>query len=457
MTQGPGLAAMGATITIAPLPPGRRLASHAAILCPPDKSVTHRCLILAAMAQGESRLRRPLLGADCLATMGILRALGVTIAATSREELQVSSPGWDGWQSPTVPLDCANSGTTARLLTGVFAASPQLFVTLFGDASLSQRPMARVVEPLRHWGAHIAGREGGARLPLAITGQALSPGVLELPTPSAQVKSALILAALNLHGETTIRLPAGSRDHTERLLRHLGAPLTVGRGPGGQESWEEVRVNGPFRPPPWAYDIPGDPSSAAFWLGLGALLPMGSRLAVRGVMTNPTRLGFLRVLQRMGANLTLESAAGAESLVEPVAHMVVDGGAPLHAATTTPDEAPTLIDEIPLLAVVARAARGTSRFCGLGELRVKESNRLNATIALVRAGGGQAWAEGDDLLVAGDSTPVRAFDFDPAGDHRLAMSAAMMAKVADGPCRIAGPTSVEVSYPGFFDDLSRLG
>jgi len=455
MTQQDGLAAAGGGLVLQPLSAAARRRVSGELICPPDKSVTHRALIFAAMARGQSRILRPLLGADCRSTIGVFRALGVTaqVHPGMPDKILVDSPGWDGWRAPLTPLDYGNSGTTARLVTGVFAATPGLFVTAWGDASLSLRPMARVVEPLRQVGAQISGRDGGRFLPLAVDGCPLHAFHHTVDKPTAQVKSALLLAGLNVDGETTVTLPAGSRNHTETMLQALGAEVLVTFD--ARTHSETLTVRGPFRPAPRDYEIPGDPSSAAFFIVLGCLLDGGS-IRVRGVLANATRTGFLRVLERMGARLTqttpIFSGAGA---LEPTMDLTAFGGHPLQAVDVEPELAPTLIDEIPILAALAMSAHGTSRFRGLAELRVKESDRLARTAALVEAAGGQARVEGDDLLIDGP-VAVKAFRFDPWGDHRLAMAAAVLAKLADGPCTIVDPTCVDVSFPGFFAILASF-
>jgi 3-phosphoshikimate 1-carboxyvinyltransferase len=457
---------------VQPLSKGRATEVRGSVACPPDKSVTHRSVMFAAMAKGESRVVNPLLGADCRSTMGVFRALGVTIdhvngsagaagapGAVGAENgrggapnaIVVRSPGWDGWTSPVVPLDFGNSGTTARLLTGVLAATPGLFVTAFGDQSLSKRPMGRVVTPLRSVGARISGRQDGHLLPFAIEGARLEGVRHAVDKASAQVKSALILAGLNVDGETVVTLPAGGRDHTERMLKALGADLMhdiKGRT-------EIIGVRGPFRPTARTFEVPGDPSSAAFLLVHVAMLE-GGKVTVRGVLDNPTRTGFVTVLERMGARLTKGASAAGAGLLEPVQDLTVEGGAALKGVDVEPELVPTLIDEIPILAVLALVANGPSRFRGLAELRVKESDRLAKTLELLHAAGGKAHAEGDDLIVEGGLTSAAPFSYDPDEDHRLAMAAAVLARVARGPCEIKDPDCVAVSFPEFFPYLDAF-
>ena len=427
-----------------------------AIECPPDKSLTHRSLLFAGLAKGVSTLANPLLGADCRTTLGALRELGVSGeviegVGTTEAGIRIDSPGWDGWKSPLKPLDFGNSGTTTRLMTGILAATPGVFVTAWGDQSLSERPMGRVIEPLRRAGAHIVARDKGTKLPMAIEGRSLAPCVHMSDKASAQVKGALIFAGLNIDGETVVTLPRGSRDHSERALVNLGAQLAV----EFHGSEETIRVKGPFRPAPRDYRIPGDPSSAAFFQVWGALRSRGSIL-IRNVLDNPTRTGFMRVLDRMGVSFVCEKNPEAHACVEPTFDVRVEGGQRLRPVDVEPELVPTLIDEIPILAVAASFAEGTSRFFGVGELRVKESDRLKKTIELVNlAGEGRrAWAEGDQLFVVGSPQAPQSFRYDPEEDHRMAMASSILAKTAQGACQVGDPQCVVVSFPEFFKFLN---
>jgi 3-phosphoshikimate 1-carboxyvinyltransferase len=267
---------------------------------------------------------------------------------------------------------------------------------------------------------------------------------------TAQVKSALILAGLSIDGETQVTLPAGGRDHTERMLTALGAQLSVNNAKG----CETIAVRGPFRPKAGTFRVPGDPSSAAFFAVLAAL--GGGSLTVSGVLENPTRTGFEVILERMGVRLGRSPQRRDGGLLEPEVDLTIHGGAPLRGIDMEPELAPSLIDEIPILAIAAMFASGESRFRGLGELRVKESDRLVKTIELVTSAGGRARAEGDDLIVSGGLSKTKAFQFDPDEDHRLAMAAAVAANYAEGSCTIKDPSCVAVSFPGFFEALAVL-
>lgn len=429
------------------------------IVCPPDKSLTHRSLLFAGMARGVSTIESPLLGADCRSTLGALQELGVkgqilSEQGSSSTKIHIDSPGWDAWVSPLRPLDFGNSGTTTRLMMGILAATPNVFATGWGDQSLSQRPMGRVVDPLRRAGAHIVGRERGSKLPVAIEGRALAPCVHVSDKASAQVKSALILAGLNIDGETSITLPRGSRDHTEKALEGLGASLKI----EFQGLNETISVKGPFRPHPKKYKVPGDPSSAAFFCVWAALRRQGS-ITLRSVLNNPTRIGFMEILRRMGIQVTSRLGTISSEYVEPTMDIIIKGGQTLRCVEVEPEIIPKLIDEIPILAVAASFASGTSRFFGVEELRVKESDRLKKTIELINlAGEGRkAWAENDQLVIVGSPRPPMGFAFDPEEDHRMAMSSSIMAKTAQKTSQIYDPQCVTVSFPEFFTYLNQLG
>ncbi len=416
-----------------------------------DKSLTHRAIMFAAMAPGQSCIDEPLLGADCLSTKSAFEALGVRFDLEPNR-LRVDSPGWLGWQQPQVDLDMGNSGTSARLLLGVFAATPGLRVRLIGDASLSKRPMDRVVKPLRAMGAKIEddGPEAGF-LPLTVTGTDLDPCDYRGDKASAQVKSALLLAALRCHGASRVCLPGGSRDHTEKILRIMGANCQSSI----RDGFETVTVAGPFLPGARDWRIPADPSSAAFFAVLASIHPC-TKLELSDVLINPTRCGFKDVLWKMGVTITASRNSESAEFIDETASLVVNAQMPLKAVTTCAQDLPTFVDEIPILAVAACFAEGRSVFRGLAELRVKESDRLAQTAALLEAAGKSAWIEGDDLIVDGSLAPARCFTFDPDGDHRLAMAASILSTRASGTCRIKGAACVDVSFPGFFKQLEQV-
>lgn len=410
---------------------------------PGDKSITHRALLLAGMADGTSELRHTLTGTDARSTARVLRRLGVAVSPLRRGGVVQVQGGQ--WRAPTHTLHCGNSGTTARLLLGLLAGHP-FQARLSGDASLQRRPMRRVTAPLGRMGAAIR-EERGDGLPLWIRGGRLAPLRHETPVASAQVKSALLLAGIVGRVEVTVREPAPSRDHTERLLRYLGYDLQV--------EGTEVTLRAPARPegpPRFSLEIPGDLSAAAFLIA-AALLADEGELVLEAVGVNPTRTGVLDVLQRMGA--TIERHEPRALAGEPVADLLVRPTA-LMGTDVPAHEVPRLIDEIPVLAVLASRATGATRFRSVGELRVKESDRLERIVRNLRAVGGEAVVEGEDLVVAGGAgLPLG--QVDTGGDHRLAMAFAVLGTLPGARVALSQPASVAVSYPGFFRDLERIG
>jgi 3-phosphoshikimate 1-carboxyvinyltransferase len=429
------------------IPLDRQRARTLTLACPPDKSLTHRALILASLAKGKSHINGPLLGADCLSTLQCLAQLGVKYEVKPGQIL-VNSEGWDEFSSPHQPLDFGNSGTTARLLLGVFAASPSLFVTAFGDGSLSQRPMGRVVVPLCRMGASIWGRKGGGFLPLAIRGERLKAQDHKVDKASAQVKSALLLAGLNIEGYTSVTLPTGSRNHTEIMLKALGAKCVLHH----EKDEEKVIVKGPFRPQARDYTICGDPSSAAFFCVLAGLLPK-CKLTITNVLDNSTRCGFIQILKRMGFDLDLTANPNPKKAIESQVDLNVKHSKDIKSVNVEKSLIPSLIDEIPVLALACSFAKGRSRFHSVAELRIKESDRLAKTIELISLIGGKAFADGDDLVVEGGVKEPQSFTFDSKGDHRLAMTAAIAGCLTSNGSEIIGSRCVNVSFPDFYDIL----
>ena len=419
---------------------------------PGDKSISHRALMFAGLAVGETRITGLLEGEDVLRTAAAMRALGAEVASDAPGRWRVAGRGIGGLVEPEDVLDMGNSGTAARLLAGILASHP-LFAVMTGDASLRRRPMRRVTEPLAACGARFTSRAGG-RLPLAVQGahDAL-PLDYRLPVASAQVKSALLLAGLNARGRTRVEEPEPTRDHSERMLRHFGARVAVEAAEGGG-SGRVVTLEG--QPELVAADVavPGDPSSAAFPL-VAALLVPGSRVTVQGVGLNPLRTGLFETLREMGASLTVadERAEGGEEVGDLTAR-----AGPLRGIDVPPERAPSMIDEYPVLAVAAACAEGTTRMRGLHELRVKESDRLSATAALLAACGARVEVEGDDLIVHGTGRP-------PAGgatvvthmDHRLAMSALVLGQAAGAPVAVDDAAFIDTSFPGFAALMRSLG
>lgn len=418
------------------------------VTVPGDKSLSHRGVLFAAMSEGTSRITGVLDSEDVRASISAVRALGaeVDVGRESDGSLSVTVAGWGarGPTSPGEPVECGNSGTTARLLLGILAGW-EIEATLTGDASLSRRPMNRVIGPLSTMGAHFVSHDG--RLPVTVKGGGLAPIAYDSPVASAQVKTAVLLAGLRADGRTSVSEPAPSRDHTERLLPAFG--VAVGCDRPARTAW----VDGPAVPVAADFEVPGDPSSAAF-IAAAALLVPGSRVALPGVALNPTRTGFLRVLERMGARIEAQEGRPAGS--EPVGTVQVAHTPSLHGTTVAAEEIPSLVDEVPVLALVATQASGTTRFCGVGELRVKESDRLGAMVEGLGALGARVDVDGDDLLVRGPGRLTGA-RLDSRGDHRLAMVWALAGLAAGSAVTVEGFEAVNVSYPGFAGDVSRLG
>ncbi len=419
------------------------------ITVPGDKSISHRALMFAALAVGETRITGLLEGEDVLRTAAAMRALGAGITQDAPGHWRVTGAGLGGLAEPADVLDMGNSGTAARLLAGILATHP-IFAVLTGDASLRRRPMARVTGPLAQTGARFASRAGG-HLPLAITGAAHAlPLTHRMDVASAQVKSAILLAGLNARGQTCVEEPVPTRDHTENMLRHFGATVSVAQEGTGRV----IRLDG--QPELLAADVtvPGDPSSAAFPL-VAALLAPGSSVTVRGVGLNTLRTGLLTALRAMGAAIAVsgEHVQGGEAVGD-----ITATASDLTAADTDPALAPSMIDEFPILAVACACARGTSRLRGLGELRVKESDRLAATAALLAANKVAVRIEGDDLVISGAGGPP------PGGglvathmDHRLAMSALVLGSAARAAVQVDDTGFIDTSFPGFVPLMTGLG
>lgn len=422
---------------------------------PRDKSLTHRAIIFAALATGRSEIHQPLLGEDCLATAKIMTALGaeLTIAA---DQITVHSAGADALAAASggQSFCCGNSGTTARLLLGLFSGLAGFRGTLTGDASLSRRPMARVTALLDPNGQGIFRPQDN--LPITIAGCSPEPRDYAFAKASGQVKSALLLHSLGCRGKVTIRLPAGGRDHTERWLIRQGAELTVELV--GED--ELISLIGPFTPKAGQWRIPADPSSLAF-LWVAGLIAGRSPKSYEEVLANPTRIGGLKVLERMakGFEVAAETAKAAEALgpelAEPTVTVRCPARSELTATTITAQELPTLIDEIPILAVAACFAAGKSRFLGLGELRVKESNRLAETYELLSSAGADVELAGDDLLITGSPAfKPRPFHYHSAGDHRMVMAAIVLALACPEPCRVGDARAALTSFPNFAPSLA---
>ncbi len=414
---------------------------------PGDKSISHRALMFGALAVGLTRIAGLLEGEDVLRTAAAMRALGATVERDS-QGWRVSGRGVGGLAEPDDVLDMGNSGTAARLLAGMLA-SHGLHAVMTGDASLRGRPMRRVTVPLALCGARFSGREGG-RLPLSIQGTAdAMPIRYRVPVASAQVKSAILLAGLNARGQTVVEEPVATRDHSENMLRHFGTAVSVEVDGAGRivtlAGQPELRARDVF--------VPGDPSSAAFPL-VAALLVSGSAITLAGIGLNPLRTGLLATLREMGADIT--TTAERMEGGEPVGDLAVRYGG-LVAVDVPPGRAPAMIDEYPVLAVAAAFARGTTRMRGLAELRVKESDRLQATAAMLQAAGASVTVEGDDLLVHGTGRVPGGCTVATHMDHRLAMSALVLGQAADAPVAVDDASFIETSFPGFATLMRGLG
>ena len=415
---------------------------------PGDKSITHRAVILSALAEGESLITGYCRGEDCLNTVRAFRAMGIRIGEQP-DHLRVYGKGLWGLAEPERPLDCGNSGTGIRLLTGLVAGQ-DFFTVLTGDESVRRRPMGRVVKPLREMGAMIAGRKGGELAPLAVSGSRLHGIAYRSPVASAQVKSALLLAGLSAEGVTRITEPHRSRDHTERLFRHFGIPI--------QEDGSAVVL--PGRPsvgwPGKELPLPGDLSAAAFFV-VGASIVPGSDLTITGVGINPTRTGVLEALTEMGADIQVLNRR--EQAGEPVADLRVRS-ATLHGIRVGAERIPETIDEFPILCVAAALAEGETTITGAQELRVKESDRI-ATMTMELEKMGAAITETPDGLTirgagARETPRLRGASCHSHGDHRVAMSLAIAGLVADVPTRIEDAGCIDTSFPGFEAKLLEL-
>jgi 3-phosphoshikimate 1-carboxyvinyltransferase len=405
--------------------------------------------MFAGLATGQSHITGLLEGEDVRRTAAAMRALGAEVVRSDDGAWHVAGAGIGGLQEPDDVLDMGNSGTAARLLCGVLASHP-ITAVMTGDASLRRRPMARVIDPLRQCGARFAARAGG-KLPLTVagTGSAL-PLAYRMPVASAQVKSAILLAGLNARGETVVEEPAATRDHSENMLRHFGAQVDVEAVGAGRV----IRLQGQPELRGITLAVPGDPSSAAF-PAVAALLRPGGSVRIDAVSLNPLRIGLIVTLIEMGASI--QRLNERDQAGEPIADLVIEGS-DLVGVDVPPDRAPSMIDEYPILAVAAACARGTTRMRGLAELRVKESNRLDATAALLHANGVSVAIEGDDLLVTGiGRSPAGGGSVQTLMDHRLAMSAIVLGLVADAPVLIDDVSFIDTSFPGFITLMNQLG
>ncbi|PIY38628.1 3-phosphoshikimate 1-carboxyvinyltransferase [Candidatus Aquicultor secundus] len=414
------------------------------ITVPGDKSISHRSIMIGALADGVTHVTGFLAAEDCISTMRCFESLGVTIERLSDTELKIHGVGLKGLKEPGDVLDVGNSGTTLRILPGILASQDQgLFVVLTGDASIRRRPTGRVVEPLRLMTAEIWGREEGNYPPLAINGSRIESIQYNLPVASAQVKTCLLLAALLAEGETEISEPAQSRDHTERMLELFGARI---------DSYDTTyKINGGQRLKAAPVDVPGDISSAAFFM-VAASIVNDSSLRIENVGVNETRTGIIDALYEMGANILLSDQRDVSN--EPRANMEIKS-AQLKATILEGEIIPRLIDEIPIIAVAATQAEGRTEIRDARELRVKESDRIAALSAELRKMGAII-EELDDGMIIHGPTPLKGARVNSHGDHRIAMSLAVAALVADGETVIENSESIAISYPSFVGDVLNL-
>ncbi len=406
---------------------------------PSDKSLTHRAYILAALAQkGTSVISQPLQGEDCENTLRIMQQLGATVHTTGRT-VRLSPP--TKLQQPDAPLDCGNSGTTMRLLAGVLASEPGIQATLTGDDSLLRRPMKRVTDPLRLMGANIEGDTA----PITIQGNDLHGIEYATPVASAQIKSCLLLAGVRSQGETWVTEPAQSRDHTERMLTALGLELQ-------QKGDTTIGIRGGQKWQGFEFDVPSDISSAAFFMCAAAMVP-GSRVLLQEVGTNPTRTGILEALAQAGVHITLVPRV--DQMGEPVSDVEIIFSQNLQPFEIRGDLVPRLIDEIPVLAVLATQCNGTTRIRDAKELRVKETDRIETVATNLRKMGAQVETYEDGLDVTGP-TPLQGTTVDATGDHRIGMAFAVAGLIAEGETTITNADAINTSYPSFEHDLAAL-
>lgn len=433
------------------------MALRGSLRVPSDKSISHRAVLFSALARGTSHLKNLLPSDDVLSSLAAVEALGAHVERSNGAcgiDAAITGFGTDPVRDKALTLDCGNSGTTTRLLMGLVCGLG-VDATLMGDASLSSRPMARVIDPLGAMGARIESENGTLPAHILPANDQLKAAHYDSPKASAQVKSAILLAGLQASGTTSVTEPAKSRDHTERLLPAFGVPVRV--------DGLTVSVQGPAALAAHDMSAPGDPSSAAF-IAVAAAVMEGSKVTIEDVALNPTRTGAFAVLQRMGARLSYANEH--EEGAEPVGDVLIEYGPQLNGIEVAAQEIPALIDEIPVLALVAAAAQGETVFRGAGELRVKESDRFAAVVDGLAAFGVRAWGEGDDLHIQGTGEPLYllsdAMEDDDVvelptyHDHRLAMTWYLMGLATEAPVQLDDAACVSVSWPGFYADVEGL-
>lgn len=408
---------------------------------PGDKSISHRAVMFGAIAKGKTTVTGFLPGEDCLSTIDCFRKLGVDIQVDGTN-VEINSPGMEGWQEPKEVLYTGNSGTTTRLMLGILAGT-NFHSMMTGDASIGKRPMGRVTKPLKQMGALINGREGGQYTPLAIQGTKLKAIDYTMPVASAQVKSAILLAGLQAEGTTIVREKEVSRDHTERMLKQFGANIEVKDGVISIEGGQQLKGT--------HIDVPGDISSAAFFLVAGAIVP-NSEVVLKNVGINPTRAGIIEVMQQMGADLTI--AQEKSDAAEPTATLTVRTSH-LKGTTIEGEIIPRLIDEIPIIALLATQAEGTTIIRNAEELRVKETDRIEAVVTELKKLGADITATEDGMIINGP-TSLKGAKLSTYGDHRIGMMAAIASLITESPVEIDDADCIAISYPTFFEHLDLL-
>ncbi|WP_088069197.1 3-phosphoshikimate 1-carboxyvinyltransferase [Gottfriedia luciferensis] len=411
------------------------------VIIPGDKSISHRAIMFGSLANGTTRITNFLLGEDCLSTIACFRKLGVHIDVLE-EEVIVHGKGIEELKEPNAVLDVGNSGTTARLMMGILSGLP-FHSVLIGDASIGKRPMKRVTKPLKQMGASIDGREDATYTPISIRGGSLKSISYHSPVSSAQVKSSILLAGLFADGTTIVSEPEKSRDHTERMLKAFGCELDV--------NGNTVSINGNQRLTATDVIVPGDISSAAFFLVAGSIIP-NSEILLKNVGVNPTRIGILTVLERMGANITLED----EKMVngEPIANIRVKSSK-LKATVIGGAEIPTCIDELPILALAASMADGETIIKDAEELRVKETDRIQTVVTELSNLGVSIEATKDGMIIQGNSS-LKGANVKSHGDHRMGMMLSIASLLADGETEIEDTNCIAVSFPNFKEQLNDL-
>lgn len=411
------------------------------ITLPGDKSMSHRALMFAAIAKGSSKIRHLNIGADALSTISCLQKLGVNFQL-GKFTVDVDSPGIKDWSQPADGiLNCGNSGTTVRLMSGLLAGREGLTVKMIGDDSLSARPMKRVIEPLRKMGANISARDN--KLPMTIEGSPLDGIQYKLPVASAQVKSCVLFAGLSAQGKTFVEEPLKSRDHTENMMKMFRIPVFHNKSTISVHTLRRTI-------PGFEYSVPGDPSSAAYWVAAGLMLPK-SRLFLRKMSMNPTRTAFISILKQAGADIELLEQ---DKSLEPVGDLVVRSSK-LNSFDIRAKHVPGLIDELPLMALIATQAKGTTTIKGAKELRFKESDRITSTVAMLRNLGAEVEEFEDGMAIKGGKV-LTGGTVDAQGDHRIAMTASIAGLICRNPVKVQGCSTVDISYPNFYHILERI-